>query len=94
MAADGRTPDQVRRDIGAERDELARALEQLREGFGQATDIREKLRTRLPIAAAGAVGAGFVLAGGIGATMRYLARRSRRGRTRARLGHFSLVDRD
>jgi Protein of unknown function (DUF3618) len=92
--ADGRTPEQVRRDIEAEREQLARAVEQLRADFGEAMDIASKLRANLPVAAAGAVGAGFFLAGGIGATMRYFARRGREGRTRARLGHFQLVDRD
>ena len=72
-----RTPEEVRREIEAERAELARAVDTLREGLGEATDIRGKLGARLPVAAAAAVGAGFFLAGGIGATMRLLARRSR-----------------
>jgi hypothetical protein len=84
----------VRRDIESEREQLARALEQLRAGFGDATDVASKVRERLPLVAAGALGAGFFVAGGIGATMRYLARRGREGRTRARLGQFELVDRD
>jgi hypothetical protein len=46
------------------------------------------------VAAAGAVGAGFILAGGIGATMRLFARRGREGKEKARLGRFSFVDRD
>jgi hypothetical protein len=92
--ADGRTPEQVRRDIESEREQLAHALEQLRAGFGEVTDVASKLRERLPLAVAGALGAGFVVAGGIGATMRYLARRGREGHTRARLGQFQLVDRD
>jgi hypothetical protein len=74
---DGRTPELVRRDIEAERERLAAAVEQLRQGFGEVTDVGARLRGRLPVAAAGAFGAGFVLAGGIGATMRLLARRSR-----------------
>jgi hypothetical protein len=37
----------------------------------------DKLKERLPLAAAGAAAAGFVLSGGIGATMRYVARRGR-----------------
>ena len=57
-------------------------------------DITAKLRSKLPVVAAGALGAGFLLAGGIGATMRLLARRGREGTTKARLGPFSLVDRD
>jgi len=41
-----------------------------------------------------ALGAGFVVSGGIGATMRLLMRRGREGKTKARFGPFSLVDRD
>jgi hypothetical protein len=73
----GRTPDTVRREIEAERRELAEAVEQLREGLGSATDVAAKLRARLPVVAAGALGAGFFFAGGIGATMRFLARKGR-----------------
>jgi Protein of unknown function (DUF3618) len=90
----GRTAEQVRRDIEAEREQLAEAVDDLRTGLGDATDISGKLRSKLPIVAAGALGAGFFLAGGIGATMRLLARRGREGTTKAKLGPFSLVDRD
>ena len=44
--------------------------------------------------AAGALGAGFFLAGGIGATMRLFVRRGREGKEKARFGRFSFVDRD
>lgn len=74
---EGRTPDQIRREIETEREALAEAVESLRKGIGEATDIAGKLRAKLPVVAAGALGAGFFLAGGIGATMRLLARRSR-----------------
>jgi hypothetical protein len=90
----GRTAEQVRRDIEAEREQLADAVDELRTGLGEATDISGKLRSKLPIVAAGALGAGFFLAGGVGATMRLLARRGREGTTKAKLGPFSLVDRD
>jgi hypothetical protein len=95
MAAsvNGRTPQQVRREIEVEREQLAEAVESLRAGLGHAADVGARLRERLPIVAAGALGAGFVLAGGIGATMRFLARRSREGEERARFGRFRLVDR-
>lgn len=73
----GRTAESVRRDIEREREQLAGAVEQLRSGLGQATDVAGKLRAKLPVVAAGALGAGFFLAGGIGATMRLLARRGR-----------------
>ncbi len=68
-----RTTEQLRREIDLEREQLATAVDSLREEIG----ITAKLRSRLPLAAAGALGAGFVLAGGIGATMRLLFRRGR-----------------
>jgi hypothetical protein len=43
--------------------------------------------------AAGALGLGFVAAGGIGATVRLLTRRGE-SETKARSGRFSLVVRD
>jgi hypothetical protein len=89
-----RTPEDVRRDIGQERERLAEAVEALREDLGEATDVAGKLRAKLPLVAAGALGLGFVAAGGIGATMRLLMRRGREGETKARFGRFSLVDRD
>ena len=76
-ARNGRTPEEVRRDIEAERERLASAVEELREEVGEAADITGKMRANLPVVAVGALGAGFVLAGGIGATMRYFARRGR-----------------
>jgi uncharacterized protein DUF3618 len=86
----GRTPQDVRREIASEREQLADAVDSLREGF----DVTGKLREKLPVVAAGALGAGFVLAGGIGATMRLIARRSREGKEQARFGRFSFVKRD
>jgi hypothetical protein len=90
----GRTPEQVREDIENERERLAGAVDQLRAGIDEVTDIRAKLEGRLPVATAAALGAGFVLAGGIGATMRLLMRRGREGTTKAQFGPFSLVGRD
>lgn len=89
MAVDGRSTEDVRRDIAAERNELAGAVEELRAGIGVAANLRGKL----PLIAASALGAGFVLAGGVGATMRFVARRGREGRERVKLGRFSVVDR-
>jgi hypothetical protein len=88
--ANGRTPEQVRLDIEAERERLADALEDVRAGM----DVNAKLRGKVPAAAAGALAIGFVVSGGIGATMRLLMRRSREDRTKARFGPFSFVDRD
>jgi hypothetical protein len=89
----GRTTADFRREIETERERLAAAVEELREEVGEVTDVTRKLREKLPVVAVGALGAGFVLAGGIGATARLLMRRGREGRTKARLGPFSLVDR-
>jgi hypothetical protein len=94
MAGNSRTLEQVRREIETERDQLASAVDVLRSEIGEATNIGAKLRSKLPVVAAGALGAGFLLAGGIGATMRLLARRGREGRTKARFGRFTVVDRD
>jgi hypothetical protein len=84
-----RTTADVRREIEAEREQLATAVEQLRE----AADVTAMMRAKLPAIAAGAAGAGFFFAGGIGATMRLLARRGREGHTKAKAGRFTLVDR-
>jgi hypothetical protein len=77
MATNGRTEEQVRRELEAEREQLASAVEQLRDELGEATDVTGKLRAKLPVVAAGALSAGFVFSGGVGATMRYFARRGR-----------------
>ena len=73
----GRTSETVRREIERERQELATAVEQLREGIGEVTNVTAKMRAHLPLVAASALGAGFFLAGGVGATMRFLARKGR-----------------
>jgi hypothetical protein len=91
MAGNSRSLEQVRREVEAERAELTGAVDSLRTGIGETTG---RLRAKLPILAAGSLGVGFLLAGGIGATMRLFARRGREGRTKARFGRFSVVDRD
>jgi hypothetical protein len=83
-----RTVEDVRRDLESEREQLATAADQLRDSFG----VARKLRANLPVVAAGALGAGFLVAGGIGATARLLMRRGREGATKARLGRFRIVD--
>jgi hypothetical protein len=81
--------DEVRRQIEAEREKLADAVD----GLKDAADVTAIVRSKLPVIAAGAAGAGFFLAGGVGATMRFLARRGREGHTKAKAGRFRLVDR-
>jgi hypothetical protein len=72
------TEQELRRELGEERERLAAAVDTLREELGEATNVRAKLRSKLPVAAAGALGLGFVASGGIGATARLLFRRGRR----------------
>ncbi len=86
----GRTPEKIRREIESEREQLAAAVEELRGEI----DLPAKLRGKAPLLVAGALGAGFFVAGGIGATMRLLARRAREGHEQARFGRFALLDRD
>lgn len=92
--SNSRSAEQVRRDIEAHREELAGAVETLKRDIGEATDIAGKMRANLPAVGGVAFAAGFLLTGGIGATMRLLARRGREGREQARVGRFSLVNRD
>jgi ABC-type transporter Mla subunit MlaD len=93
-ASNSRTTSEVRRDIETEREQLADAAETLRATIGDAADVTGKLRANLPAVAAGALGIGFLLAGGVGSTARLIFRRQREGETKATLGRFRLVDRD
>jgi hypothetical protein len=88
-----RTAEDIRRDIAVEREQLAEAVGDLRAALGEATDVKGKLQSKLPAVAGAALGAGFFVGGGIGATMRLLARRGREGTSEARIGRFRIVDR-
>ena len=92
--SNSRKLEQVRREIESERDQLAGAADTLREEIGEATNIGAKVRSNLPAVAVGALGVGFLLAGGVGATARLIFRRGREGETKAKLGRFRFVDRD
>lgn len=92
--SNSRTLADVQREIETEREQLADAADSLRESFSEATDVRAKLRANLPAATIGALGIGFLLAGGVGATARLIFRRGREGETKAQAGRFRLVDRD
>jgi hypothetical protein len=89
-----RAEEQLRKDIDAERERLAAALDELRSSISDAADIGGRLKSKLPLAAGAAASVGFVLAGGVGATARYFARRGREGHERARVGKLSLFQRD
>jgi hypothetical protein len=92
--SNSRTVADVRREIESEREQLAGAADSLRSSLGEATNISGKLRQNLPAVAAGALGIGFLLAGGVGASARLILRRGREGETKAKIGRFRLVDRD
>ncbi|HEY3544393.1 MAG TPA: hypothetical protein VGK79_17790 [Gaiellaceae bacterium] len=92
MAAE-KSDERIREELRTERAALADAVGDLRGALGEATDVSGKLRAKLPLAAAGAFGLGFLKAGGIGATARLLMRRSREGDVKAKAGRFRLVDR-
>jgi hypothetical protein len=93
-ATNNRSTEQVRIELESEREQLANAVDSLRAEVKEATDVRAKLRSNLPVVAVGALGTGFVIAGGIGATMRLIFRRGREGKEKARFGRFSFVDRE
>jgi hypothetical protein len=67
--SDQQTPESVRREIEFERERLAHAVDSLRDAA--------RLSVNVPAVAAAAFGAGFFLAGGIGATVRLFFRRGR-----------------
>jgi hypothetical protein len=93
MAANHRTTTEIRHEIETERTALADSVNSLRSEISEATNISAKLRANLPAAAGGALAVGFVLAGGIGATVRFVFRKGREGETKAKAGRFRLVDR-
>jgi hypothetical protein len=93
MAPSSRSAQDIRGEIATERERLAAAVDDLRAAFREATDVKGKLQAQLPVVAAAALGAGFFFGGGIGATMRLLARRGREGTSEARIGRFRIVDR-
>jgi hypothetical protein len=92
-ARNDRTPEEVRRELEAERERLAQAVNTLRAGVKDATDVRARIRDNLPVAAGGALAAGFLVAGGIGATIRLLFSREDESRE-IRVGRFSIIDRE
>jgi hypothetical protein len=93
MATDEPSTTELRGRIERERNALASSVDSLRDEIKEATNVSAKLRAKLPAAAGGALAAGFLIGGGIGATVRLVFRRGREGETMARAGRFRLVDR-
>jgi len=91
MAAhNGRSAEQVRHEIETERERLATAVDDLRAGIDDATDINKKLKSRLPVVTAAAFGTGFVMAGGVGATVKAIIRYRLNQKKRSLLSFLSL----
>ena len=67
MAANPRTPEEIRRSIEANRSELGLAVERLRGEVAEVADWRKHLREHQKEVMIGAAVAGFVLGGGIAA---------------------------
>ncbi len=78
--ADTRSPEAVRGEIAVERERLASAVDDLRNRLGEATDVQRQVRSRISMLAPAAFATAFVISGGVGATMRYFARRGRERR--------------
>lgn len=75
--AEPRSPAVVRHEIAVERTELAEAVEDLRRRISERTDVKSRVSARAGVLAPAAFLVTFVASGGIGATMRYVARRGR-----------------
>ncbi len=75
--AEARSPELVRREIAVEREGLAEAVDELRRKVGDVTDVQRQVGSRISVLAPAAFAAAFVVSGGVGATMRYFARRGR-----------------
>jgi hypothetical protein len=93
MATENGATTELRQRIEDERNALATSVDSLRSEISDATNISAKLRPNMPAAVGGALAAGFVLWGGIGATVRLVFRKGREGETKAKAGRFRLVDR-
>ena len=78
--AERRSQEVVRGEIAVERERLATAVDELRNRLGEATDVQRQVRSRIAVLAPAAFATAFVVSGGVGATMRYFARRGRERR--------------
>jgi hypothetical protein len=81
----------LREELRAERQALSDAVGDLKRELHAAADVSGKLKSKLPVVAAGAFGLGFLKAGGVGAAARFLMRRSREGDVKAKAGRFKIV---
>lgn len=70
-----RSPEQIRTSIEATRQELAFSVNDLRSKVGELTNWRRQLSENRQAALAGAAVAGFVIGGGLAATVSLFRRR-------------------
>jgi hypothetical protein len=95
MATD-RTPEQISQELEAERAELVSAVADLRSSIEVTRAKVNDVKRKLPLIAAGATAAAFVVSSGLGATFRLFAgrRRSTPSNERLRLGRWSIREDD
>ena len=70
-----RSPDEIRNSIEATRQDLAFSVNDLRSKVGELTNWRRQLAENRQAALVGAAVAGFVIGGGVAATISLLRRR-------------------
>jgi dienelactone hydrolase len=78
MALPARSPEQIRGSIEETRRELAFSVNDLRSKVAEITDWRRQLTRNRQAALVGAAVTGFVIGGGVAATVSLLRRRRRR----------------
>jgi hypothetical protein len=75
-----RTPEEIRASIEESRQELGVSIVKLRDEVSELTDWRAQLRRNQQPLMIGAAAAGFIIGGGVGATVSLLFGRRRRKR--------------
>jgi hypothetical protein len=95
MPGPTRRPEQISEELKSERAELVVAVGELREAIDH---TRAKVRStakKVPLFAAGATAAAFVVSAGVGATFRLFSGRRRASETEVwRVGRYSLHEDD
>lgn len=76
MSNGSRTPEQIRQDIEATRQELAYSVDDLRGRVAELTDWRRQLREHRRTILVGAAAAGFLIGGGVAALRGFRRRRN------------------
>jgi hypothetical protein len=86
-----RTPEEIGRELKAEREELVEAVQELRTEMDLTRAKVNAVKRKVPFVLAGATAAAFVVSSGLGATFRLFAGRRKPKDTEVwRLGRYSL----